>query len=272
MERLLMLTLDALGCEAEALLNGIPVARVHAGRPRAMVPIHEYTLAGNNRLELVIGPRPAATPEQSEKADQPALPLVANGKAFARLRILLPRAGNAVDETSARSLAQLDWAPSAGEVYKAPLSLSEYVVLPVSFPRWRWLDAPLVEATPALQLQAGALLTRLSQELSDGEIDGFIAATRLRTEEMATAYQILPDEAVTRLRDHLAGLPAAGPLNWFPLPPEGPVLRRIARGRLLECLDASGEPAMRTMPDEQGNNHLFPMRLAAVEGKLYVLR
>lgn len=268
MERLLLLTLDTLGCEAEALVNGIPVARAHAGQPHVVVPIHEYTLAGDNRLELVAWPLPAA----AMQAAPPPPPLASDGHVSAHLRVLLPRAGNAVDAASARSLAQLDWAPPAGQVYQAPASLTQDVALPVSFPRWRWLDAPQVEPTPALRLQAGDLLARLARELSEGQVDGFLAATRLRTEEIATAYQLSPDDSSSRLREHLTALSADGPPAWAPVPPEGPVLRKLAGGRLLECLDASGEPAMRTATDAAGNTHIFPIRFAAVEGKLYVLR
>ena len=91
MERLLVLKLDAVDCEAEASLNGVPLARVDAARTCAIVPIHEYTVAGPNRLKLVIWPRPALTPET------PVLPpeaRVSDGKRMVQLRILLPRVGS----------------------------------------------------------------------------------------------------------------------------------------------------------------------------------
>ena len=56
MERLLVLRLEALGCEAEALLNGVPLARVGGGRPVLTLPVHEYTLSGTNEIELVVKP------------------------------------------------------------------------------------------------------------------------------------------------------------------------------------------------------------------------
>lgn len=269
MERLLVLKLDAQGCEAEAWLNGIPLARVNAARPRAVVPIHEYTLAGANRLELVVWPLPAAA------LDKPPPPqkLVADGTSSAHLRILLPRVGNAADEATARTLAQLDWTLPKGQAYEAPVSLTQEIPLPVSFPRWRWLDAPLAEPTPALQQAALSLLQGFAEGLASGEVDGYLAATRFRTEELALAYQRSPEEALSRLRNHLAALYAAEEgLTFVPLEPDGLVLRRLAGGRLLECLDASGQPALRTPPDAQGKAQLFPLRLAAVEGKLYVLR
>ena len=269
MERLLVLKLDAVDCEAEAYVNGVPLARVNAARQCAIVPIHEYTMAGPNRLELVIWPRPAITPESPAL---PAEPRVADGKRLVQLRILLPRIGSMADESTARTLAQLDWAPPEGEAYEAPLVLSQDFGLPVSFPRWRWLEAPAIEDTPALRAQALTVVKGLSQDLAAGQPERFLAATRLRTEEIALAYQRRPEDETRRLRDHLLALHAEGRLKWRPLTPEALVLRPIAAGRLLECLGADGEPALSTEPDEQGRSVSLPLRVTAVEGKLYVLR
>ena len=56
MDRLLVLRLRALGATAEAWLNGVPVARTPKGGGDCCVPVHEYVIAGANRLELVIDP------------------------------------------------------------------------------------------------------------------------------------------------------------------------------------------------------------------------
>jgi len=269
MDRLLTLKLDVVGCEAEALLNGVPLARAHAARPRVLVPVHEYALAGPNRLELVIWPHPAAAPAEER---QPPQPLKADGLVRASVRILLPRIGNPVDEASARSLAQIEWAPAAGDHYEAPLSLQQTGQLPVNFPRWRWIDAPLAEPTPALRAQAHALIRRFQEDLAAGNPDAFLSAVRFRTEELAVAYQRPVEELLARLREHLEQLHQAGRLKWVELAPDNLVLRRLAGGRLLECLSADGEPALRTEPDEHGRAQTFALRLAAAEGKLYVLR
>ena len=54
--------------------------------------------------------------------------------------------------------------------------------------------------------------------------------------------------------------------------PEGFLLRPVAGGRLLECLDAAGEPALRTAPDAGGGTWALPLRLAHVDGRFYGLR
>jgi hypothetical protein len=267
MERLLMLRLDAQACEAEAWLNGVPVARVDAARPRAVVPVHEYTLAGLNRLALVVGPR-----QTDAAAGRPPRAFVADGNGSAHLQILLPHAGHAIDAATARSLGHLSWAPSPGQACELPARRVEDILLPVGFARWRWLDAPAVEATPALHGQAASLLRMLAHALGEGDVEAFVSAVHLRTGELAAAYGRSTDDATRRLRAHLRALHDGGVLALAPPQAHDLRLRRLAEGRLLECLDVEGEPALRTRPDASGHSHSFPIRLATVEGRLHVLR
>lgn len=269
MERLLVIKLEAQGCEAEAILNGVPLARANAARERVILPVHEFTLAGNNRLELVIWPRPAVVPE---KPALPPEPRTSDGKLSAHVRILLPRMGQQIEESTSRTLGQLDWQPQTGLAYEAPLSLSQDVSLPVSFPRWRWLDAPPAEPSAALMQQVVEFIQGIATDLTAGVTDSFLAATRWRTEELAVAYQRRAEDETERIRRHLLSLHAAGRLIFQPLDASKFALRRIAGGRLLECLDACGAHALQTVPDELGQTVMLALRIAVLEKKIYVLR
>ena len=142
--------------------------------------------------------------------------------------------------------------------------------LPVSFPRWRWMDAPPAQAiTPQLRQQAAALVQQFRTELEAGDVTNYLSAVRFRTEELAVAYQRPAEEATTRLRGQLEALQGAA---WAEVDAEAMVLRPLAGGRLMELLGADGEPVLKTEADEQGRVHAFPLRVAAVEGRLYVLR
>jgi hypothetical protein len=242
---------------------------VNPARPSAVVPIHEYTMAGHNQLQLVVWPRPAVTPATPAL---PAEPRVSDGKRWAQLRVLLPRIGSMADESTARSLAQLEWAPPDGEAYEAPLALVQDFGLPVSFPKWRWLEAPACEVTPALHAQAAELLEGIARDLAAGQPDRFVSTMRLRTEEIAVAYQRRPEDETQRLREHLVSLHAQSRLKFPPLAPEKLVLRPIAGGRMLECLGADGGAALTTETDPEGRTLSLPVRVTAVDGKLYVLR
>jgi len=148
--------------------------------------------------------------------------------------------------------------------------LHQDLQLPVSFPRWRWLEAPLVGHMPNLPDQARSYVLSLATSLEGGDPEPFLAAVRLRTEELAVAYQEDPRESTQRLRRFLHGAFDAGRLRWQPL--DDMVLRRVAGGRLLECLSAQGAPALCTQADADGRTLALPLRMAFVENRFYVLR
>jgi hypothetical protein len=51
------------------------------------------------------------------------------------------------------------------------------------------------------------------------------------------------------------------------------VLRPLVDGRLIECLAPNGTPALRTQNEApELGEQAWPMRLAMVEGRIYVLR
>lgn len=267
MERLLVVKLEAVDCEAEVLLNGIPLGRADAARSRIVVPAHEFTLAGENRLELVVWPAPlaGAPPVPPKKT-------VADGRRTADAWILLPRQGQAADETQVRSLAHLSWAPPAGETYTAPVALGETLHLPVNFPRWRWLDAPVLDVTPTVHAQVLAFVQAVAVALARGDTTPLLAAARLRLEELASAYLMPPAELVQRWQDRLRQLHADGALGFEPIADDALLLRPVAGGRLVECLNAEGQPALTAAPDAQGHVLQLPLRVTVVEGKVYALR
>ena len=265
MDRLMVIKLVGQGCTAEAWFNGMPMARITPTAPQAVVPAHEAALAGSNRLELVVAPDGGA--EHAAALLQTAPHAMA-----AQVHVLLPRLGRPVDENEVRTLARLDWACDAGAPLALPARLREDTDLAIRFPRWRWLDAPVVEPTALVTQQAHAFVSVLARDLARGQTESFMAATRLRTEELALAYQRDPDAEVIRLREWLEELYASSRLVWQPLAAEEMRLRPLVGGRLLECLGADGRAALTTMPDKTGKVLALPLKLSLVEERFYVLR
>ena len=284
MDRLVVLHLEAVGCTAEAWLNGVPLARVEgktaevapgvapgtapAAQPGTAasvnLPVHEFTLAGNNELALVLHPGPPGASPSPE-------PRLSDGQCGASLRLLLPRMDSVAHPANARTLAQLDWAPAADAVYEAPLTLRKTVELQIAFPRWRWLDAPVIADPAALKKDLAAYLLDIAIGLAKGNAEPLIQASRLRLEELAQAYQRNLADDVARLRQHIAQLHAAQPLKPTLPGAGGLLLRPVAGGRMLECLAADGTPLLQS-PLANGGRIAWPLRVAVVEGRFYVLR
>lgn len=264
MERLLVLRLESVGVTAEALFNGVPVARTGPARRVVTVPVHEYTLAGANEVELLIEPPPPG----AEAAPQP---LLSDGKQAASLRLLLPRIGQVAHPANARTLAELDWAPPADAVTDVPFALRGRVELPIAFPRWRWLDAPPVDEPQALRAPLARFLQGLALGLARGDPEPLILAARLRFEELAQAYQHALADDVGRFRLQVQRWHAEQPLKPAMPTADKLLLRSLAGGRLLECLTSGGEPVLASAL-AGGGRAVWPLRVAAIEGRFYVLR
>jgi len=265
MERQLLLHLQALRCGAEVLFNGMPVASVGADGGELCLAVHEWTITGTNRLELVacagIPGQPAV--KRSRAAAEPT---------FARARLLLARQGQRVDDPAVRVLATAEWVAPEGKPFEAPVSQLQTVELPINFPRWRWLDAPPIPITAAVSRQVLEFVQQLALDLGRGHPDGFIGFAKLRFDELALAYQRPVEEGLQRFRDHLQQRYAAKSLKVVPPTAEELVLRPVHEGRLIDCVTPLGTPALRTQNDPAVGNHAWALRLAIVEGKIYVLR
>lgn len=264
MDRLFVLRLDSVGVTAEAWLNGVPLARSGPAAGAVTVAIHEYTMAGANELQLIIQPPPPG------QAVAPA-PLLSDGQRGASLRLLLPRIGQLAHPENARTLGQIDWAPVAGEVTEVPATLRQTVDLPIAFPRWRWFDAPVLAEPRDLLASAATFLQTIALGLARGDPEPLVLAARLRFEELAVAYQRNMADDVGRLRLQVQQAHAKAPLQPAMPKADTLLLRPVASGRLLECLTPEGQPALHS-PLAGGGRLAWPVRVAAIEGRLYVLR
>jgi len=266
MDRLLVLDLESAGCAAEVALNGMPVAALGTTGGRAVLAVHEYTLGGRNTLALTVGAPPAGQLLQPQ-------PRVAVGPTWARARLVLIRQGQSPADPNARVLGSVEWAAVEGKTWEAPSTHVREIELPVSFPRWRWLDAPPLAAGADVHRQVLEFLQELAIELGHGNPEPMLAAAKLRFDELALAYQRNVADVMQRFRDHLQGLYAAKALKVVPPAAEDVVLRPIVEGRLVECLTPVGGPALRTRNEAPAlGDHAWPVRLALVDARIYVLR
>ncbi len=266
MERLLFLRLQVQGCSAEAFINDIPMGRAFAPAGALCLPVHEYLIEGANEISLVIQPGQPGVKSAAPKAQ------VAEAVIGANLRLLLPRVGRIGSDTQARTVAEVTWSAAEGDVFTAPALVSNSVVLPIKFPRWRWLDAPPIDDVEAHREAVSVFLHRIALDLMRGDVETLLKVSRLRLEELALAYQQPVVELVSRFRSRLQLLYATKGLRMVvPGAPEL-VLRKCAGGRLLECLGGDGSPALMAAPTKDGVSSAWPARLTVINGQCHILR
>jgi hypothetical protein len=266
MERLLFLRLQVQGCTAEALINDIPMGRAFAPAGVLCLPVHEYLIDGANEITLVIQP--------DQPGIKPTSPVtqVADGVIGASVRLLLPRVGRIGSDTQARTVAEVAWAAAEGDVYDAPVVVTNSVALPIKFPRWRWLDAPPIGDAESHKPIVAAFLNKIASDLMRGDVEALLKVSRLRLEEIALAYQQPVTELVTRFRSRLQLLYATKGLRLVVPGVQELVLRKCANGRLLECLGAGGSPALWAAPTKDGVSSAWPARLTIINGQCHILR
>jgi hypothetical protein len=272
MDRLMCLHAQTSGEPVEVQVNGVPVLSLPAGAGSQSVTVHEFLQNGPNRLSLVVAPPPIA--QAVAAPDAPAQPRLAARAAQARARLLLLRQGRSLADDSARLLAEVSWTVEEGAGFEAPTVVHRDLELPVGFARWRWLDAPLLNPGPQDRTTILGFVQRTAYELSRGHADAWLAACRLKHEELTQAYQRPAGQVVAALREQVQRQWQAGMLATLEPPAaEGLLLRVVAGGRLLECLDPKGAAVLATRNDDATlGNIAWPLRLTLIEGKVYVLR
>ena len=266
MERVLMLCGRAHGCAAEVWINDIPVAVMGPTGGDVSLPIHEYILAGENSVTLVIDPAFSNDPSISSS------PKLAATEAYAHLRLLLPRVGELCSQETARTLFEFGWSAEEGEVYQAPLIHTNQVMLPIKFPRWRWMDVPKIDDPGQVKAKIATFLQRIAVAMAQGEFEPLITASQLRLEELAVAYQQPLDAVTSRFLSRLKLLHATKALKMTIPTFNDLVLRPCANGRLVQCLGLDGSPMLKTLLAQDGSRTVWPVRIAVVNGQCHIVR
>lgn len=272
MDRIMCVHVQTSGEPVEVQVNGVPVLSLPAGAGSQSIAVHEYLQNGSNRISLVVAPPLVALAVAAPNA--PAQPRMAARAAQARARLVLLRQGKSLADEAVRVLAEVAWAVAEGASFEAPTVQHQDLELPVGFPRWRWLDAPVLNPGPQDRQMLLAAVQRMAFDLSRGNPESFLLACRLKLEELDQAYQRPAGHSATALREQVRQLWQAGVLSTLQPPTaESLMLRVAAGGRLLECLTPVGAPVLSSQNDDAAlGNVAWPLRLTLIEGKVYVLR
>ncbi len=272
MDRLMCLHVQTSGEPVEVHVNGLPVLALPAGAGSQSVTVHEYLQNGSNRISLVVAPPPIAQAVAAPSV--PPQPRIASRPAQARARLVLLRQGKSLADEAVRVLAEVNWAVEEGASFEVPSTQHQDLELPVGFPRWRWLDAPVLNPGPQDRHTVLAAVQRIAFDLARGNPDSLLAACRLKLEEVDQAYQRTAGHGAAAVRAQVQQLWQAGAFATLQPPTaETLLLRIVAGGRLLECLNPLGAPVLSSLNDDMApGNVALPLRLTLIEGKVYVLR
>lgn len=257
------------GCAAELWLNGFPLRRKkHPGDPFASIPVHQYLVSGENRLELVV--EPGVRPRESRTGAETKR--LVGASAVARL-VRYPVLAFA-DVSEGTLLGDVAWTAPTDRSEAFPLVLSGSFVVAAPFGRYGFQDAPALCLDEATRDECAALLARLHRAFVRGEAATVRALLDVRFQEGLRAYPANEPALLDReLADYVAEV--AGPdFEVLPLAPSQHDFRLVGGGRAIELVDRDLLPSLRFRGPDDGDDEVtgFALTVCRLGGHLTVVR
>lgn len=256
-------------CDAEVWINGIPITLLRFDDcEAAAVPVAQFMVRGQNRLLLAVNPGPAPgtwrqgpqwTAPEEARAEARVVsypPGVFPGDHRGVQRLGLAWSGDGQEAGTRLAEATVDWPDDA---WPAPVAT------------WAWQTAgPLDPVADRAALEQ--FMARVHRALSESDAAFMVnlGATHLR--EVSAAYHQDPALEQQTIAQLFQAQFAVDGWQMEPLAPDQHDLRSCAGGRLVECARLDRRPALRSLPDAEGDGYAYPMLVGNIGGQLQVLR
>jgi hypothetical protein len=266
-DRVVHAELFVRGCAAELYLNGIPLRRQTAPeRPFVSIPVHQYLVPGDNRLEMLVEPGP--TPTRARAAEvQKRMP-----GAAAAARLVKYQPGVFADAENGELVAEVAWEGAADRDEVFALSLGATAALGARAGRWAWQDAPPLTLDEATRAEILHVLGTIAQSFERGDAAPVLALLKPRFAEGMRAYPANDEETLTRELTAYVREVATEGWKVRPLDPEAFDFRLCAGDRLVELVDRDWLPSLRFLAPDEAEPYGYPLTLARIDGRLAVVR
>lgn len=261
MDRTLLLRACVYGQDALLTLNGMVLAKLHQGR-ELLLPIHEYVQSGQNRIQVI------SLSGALENSPSPLLLQDCHASVWVELQ--KDRGPDLLVQP--RVLFELNSSFKQGQRLKKNRLLDSMVDLPVSFPRWRYLDVlPSSRSTNDATLIED-FLVRLLAQFKTGRVSELLPFFTIRNRELAMAYGLDPQIAHADFTSHLKHLcihsemleSTADPQNWR--------IQCVRNSPVHAVLGKNHEPLLQWKCSLSGATFQLPMHVGVLGGEVFVLR
>jgi hypothetical protein len=249
------LQMRAETAQVEIRVNDIPLVREEVpDRTELSVPVEEYLVEGWNRLALFAAPIEGGAPESA--------------RAVARVAEF--EHGEFLDLDGGREAAQLLWSPQPRAMQ------AEFRAPPEGV--WRWTTAPVLTLDGELRAALETWVAAVHGAFERREAERLNGLRSVYLDEISVAYnRQTADFYASDFEEMLLETPAE---DWrvAPYEPRPDDFRLVAGGRLVDVVDAAGNPLVRqdVAPAPPGEPPVYgaemPMLLGLVENRLRILR
>lgn len=264
------------GCTAELYVNGVPLRRRRSGGaplpgssagPFASIPVQQYLVPGDNRIEILIEPGPTPRRAREPESSMRRMP-----GAAAVARVVRFEEGAFVDSENGEILAEVKWEGAADEDEAFPKSAGVTAALGARSGRWSWQDAPPITLDDATGAEIAHVLGTVAQAFERGDPAPVLALLKTRFDEGIRAYPRNDSETLTKELSNYVRDAAADKWKVRSLDPGAFDFRLCAGDRLVELVDRDWQPSLRFEVPEEDEPYGYPMMLARIDGRLAVVR
>lgn len=256
MDKSLIVRCQARGLAVTVELNGLLLGVVQPGQDTAW-PVHEFIFKGVNTLKVCHW--------QATEADR-------SKPCGVRLQIALQKNRGAHQLVQAQPISEFAHEVGEFELLSGQCLLDCPVELPVSFPRWRFLDIAPPMRTQEDLAPIHNFMARLLGYCRRRELDQLLPFYRLRNQELCAAYGLDVSQAHQEFRqrwrfclDH--GVLSAGACN-----PQAWQIRPSAHQGLYSLHQANLAPWLAFDFEAPVHTVAWPMHVAVVQGDVFVVR
>lgn len=261
MDKTLLMRVSMLGQDALLSLNGMVLAKLQDGQ-ELLLPIHEYVQSGENRVQVTLLSAASTNPDHGLlKHDCSATVWVELQKDRGPEVLVQPHV-----------LFELNASCQRGQRLKKNRLLDSKVDLPVSFPRWRYLDVlPSSGGVSDSVLIEDFLLNFLAQ-FKAGKSAALLPFFNIRNRELATAYGLDPQNVYSNFAAHLKRLCTQADLLESTLDPQCWQIKCVRQSPIHALLGANGDSLLQWKCGQTGATLQLPMHVGVLGGEVFVLR
>jgi hypothetical protein len=268
----LIVRLKTQNLRAEVWLNGAPVAMLLPGEADTAVgvPVNEFAVQGGNTLGILLhaAPRPSAAGEPWASDDEAAS---YTGPASLAVRVAQYSPSESVAAANPAPLATLDW---QGVATPVPVMMERRFNVDFAYGPWAWQSAQRYESFDrVLRARAMDYIAYLHGMLAAGRVAEFVEINRLRLEEItARAYGVSPRPLRRTMTQALEQRATSEEWSLLPLEPREIDLRRVASGRMIECLRSNRHHALEYVRKESSDTFFLPAMIGVLGDSWQILR
>ncbi|WP_334118777.1 hypothetical protein [Limnobacter sp.] len=261
MDKSLLLRASVKGQDALLMLNGMVLGKLTVGQ-ELRLPVHEYIQSGENRIQVEA---------ISSTAQNGAKPLSAcNVDAQVLVEIQKDRGPGSF--VNANVLFRLQGSVLRGQRFNKNRVLDTRVDLPVSFPRWRYLDVMQSPADSDDQERIQDFLLKMLTLFQGQKVSALLPYFSVRNREVATAYGLDLQQVHSTFASHLEQMCTHCTLNDKALDPAQWLVRPVRQSSIYALLNPEHQPLLQFNANQSGTLHKWPMHVGVLGSEVFVLR